>query len=68
VEVMRDAFRAIHGLVAALSARCDTLEPGVRSEALQTISAVSHAVDELRRVECLDENGEPRKPPVVGNA
>jgi hypothetical protein len=68
VEVMRDAFRAINGLVAALSARCETLEPGVRGEALQTISAVTHAVDELRRVERLDESGEPRKPPAVGNA
>jgi CheY-like chemotaxis protein len=68
VQVMRDAFRAINGLVAALSARCETLEPGVRGEALQTISAVTHAVDELRRVERLDESGEPRKPPAVGNA
>jgi CheY-like chemotaxis protein len=67
VEVMRDAFRAIHGLVTALTARCETLEPGARSEALQTISAVTHAVDELCRAERLDESREPGKPPAVGN-
>jgi hypothetical protein len=53
VEVLRDAFRAIHGLVAALSARCELLEPGDRAEALQRVSAVSEAVDHLRQVEHL---------------
>jgi len=53
VEVLRDAFRAIHGLVAALSARCELLEPGARAEALQRVSAVSEAVDHLRQVEHL---------------
>lgn len=53
VEVLRDAFRAIHGLVAALSARCELLEPEARAEALQRVDAVSQAVDQLRRVEHL---------------
>ncbi|HZJ55789.1 MAG TPA: hypothetical protein VFD38_16730 [Myxococcaceae bacterium] len=53
VEVLRDAFRAIHGLVAALSARCELLEPGARAEALQRVSVVSEAVDHLRQVEHL---------------
>jgi hypothetical protein len=65
--MMRDAFRTIHGLVTALTARYEALEPGARSEALQTISAVTHAVDELCRAERLDESGEPGKPPAVGN-
>jgi hypothetical protein len=53
VEVLRDAFRAIHGLVAALSARCELLEPAARADALQRVSAVSEAVDQLRQVEHL---------------
>ena len=53
VEVLRDAFRAIHGLVAALSARCELLEPEARAQALERVSAVSEAVDQLRRVEQL---------------
>ena len=55
VEVLRDAFRTIHGLVAALSARCELLEPEARAEALQRVGAVSDAVDHLRRVEHLVE-------------
>jgi len=55
VEVLRDAFRTIHGLVAALSARCELLEPEARPEALQRVGAVSDAVDHLRRVEHLVE-------------
>jgi hypothetical protein len=47
VEVLRDAFRAIHGLVAALSARCELLEPEARAEALQRVSKVSDAVEKL---------------------
>jgi len=47
VEVLRDAFRAIHGLVAALSARCELLEPEARAEALQRVSKVSDAVEQL---------------------
>ncbi len=63
VEVLRDAFRAIHGLVAALSARCELLEPQARAEALQRVSAVSEAVDHLRRVEHLvDPKAVPAKP------
>jgi hypothetical protein len=61
VEVLRDAFRAIHGLVAALSARCELLEPEARAEALERVDAVSHAVDQLRRVEHLVQ---PKNPPV----
>ena len=53
VEVLRDAFRAIHGLVAALSARCELLEPEARAQALHQVSAVTEAVDHLRRVEHL---------------
>jgi hypothetical protein len=53
VEVMRDAFKAIHGLVAALSARCEALAPDVRAETLETVNAVTHAVDGLRRIERL---------------
>ena len=55
VEVLRDAFRAIHGLVAALSARCELLEPEARADALQRVNAVSEAVDHLRKVEHLVE-------------
>ena len=55
MEVLRDAFRAIHGLVAALSARCELLEPDARAEALQRVTAVSEAVDHLRQVEHLAE-------------
>jgi hypothetical protein len=55
VEVLRDAFRTIHGLVAALSARCELLEPEARAEALERVGAVSDAVDHLRRVEHLVE-------------
>lgn len=63
VEVLRDAFRAIHGLVAALSARCELLEPGARAEALERVGAVSDAVDQLRRVEHLvDAKPAPAKP------
>lgn len=62
VEVLRDAFRAIHGLVAALSERCERLEPGVRAEALHQVSAVSEAVDHLRRVEHLVAPSVPAKP------
>jgi hypothetical protein len=63
VEVLRDAFRAIHGLVAALSARCELLEPQARAEALQRESAVSEAVDHLCRVEHLvDPQPAPAKP------
>jgi hypothetical protein len=47
VEVLRDAFRAIHGLVAALSARCELLEPEARADALQRVAKVSDAVDKL---------------------
>lgn len=61
VEVLRDAFRAIHGLVAALSARCELLEPTARAEALEQVDAVSQAVDKLRRVEHLVE---PKSAPV----
>ena len=61
VEVLRDAFRAIHGLVAALSARCELLEPEARAEALERVSAVTEAVDQLRRVERLVE---PKPAPV----
>ena len=49
VEVLRDAFRAIHGLVAALSARCELLEPEARAEALERVSKVSDAVEKLRQ-------------------
>jgi len=63
VEALRDAFRAIHGLVAALNARCELLEPAARAEALQRVSAVSDAVDQLRRVEHLVEpKSGPAKP------
>lgn len=63
VEVLRDAFKAIHGLVAALSARCELLEPAARAEALQRVTAVSEAVDHLRRVEHLAEpKPDPAKP------
>jgi two-component system, NtrC family, sensor kinase len=63
VEVLRDAFRAIHGLVAALSARCELLEPEARAEALEQVGAVSNAVDHLRRVEHLvDPRAVPAKP------
>lgn len=63
VEVLRDAFRAIHGLVAALSARCELLEPQARAEALERVSTVSDAVDHLRRVEHLvDPKPSPAKP------
>ncbi len=63
VEVLRDAFRAIHGLVAALSARCELLEPEARTAALEQVSAVSDAVDHLRRVEHLvDPRAVPVKP------
>ena len=64
VEVLRDAFRTIHGLVAALSARCELLEPEARAEALQRVSAVTEAVDHLRpRVEHLiDPKSAPAKP------
>ncbi|HTS83087.1 MAG TPA: hypothetical protein VMH40_20995 [Myxococcaceae bacterium] len=63
VEALRDAFRAIHGLVAALNARCELLEPAARAEALQRVSAVSDAVDQLRRVEHLVEpKSVPAKP------
>ena len=55
VEVLRDAFRTIHGLVAALSARCELLEPQARAEALQRVTDVSNAVDQLSRVEHLVE-------------
>jgi hypothetical protein len=47
VEVLRDAFRAIHGLVAALSARCELLDPEARADALQRVAQVSDAVDKL---------------------
>ena len=47
----RDAFRAIHGLVAALSARCELLEPEARAEALSRVNAVTSAVDQLRQVD-----------------
>jgi hypothetical protein len=47
VEVLRDAFRAIHGLVAALSARCELLEPEARADALQRVAKVSDAVEKL---------------------
>ena len=40
VEVLRDAFRAIHGLVAALSARCELLDPEARADALQRVAQV----------------------------
>src|SRR5215813_7775389 len=53
VEVLRDAFRAIHGLVAALSARCELLEPEARAAALERVSSVTEAVDQLRQVEHL---------------
>ncbi len=63
VEVLRDAFRAIHGLVAALSARCELLEPDARAAALERVSVVSDAVDQLRRVEQLAEpKSVPAKP------
>jgi len=66
VEVLRDAFKAIHGLVAALSERCEMLEPVARAEALSRVHAVSHAVDELARVEQLvSRKDEAPKPPAA---
>jgi len=62
VEVLRDAFRAIHGLVAALSERCERLAPEARAEALAQVSAVTEAVDHLRRVEHLVAPSAPAKP------
>jgi hypothetical protein len=69
VEVLRDAFKAIHGLVAALSERCESLEPIARAEALSRVQAVSQAVDELHRVEQLvSRKDEAQKPPVADDA
>ena len=69
IEVLRDAFRAIHGLVAELSERCESLEPLARAEALSRVHAVSHAVDELRRVEQLvSRKDQTQKPPAADDA
>ena len=63
VEVLRDAFRAIHGLVAALSARCELLEPEARAVALEHVSTVTEVVDQLRQVERLSApKSHPNKP------
>jgi hypothetical protein len=62
VEVLRDAFRAIHGLVAALSARCELMEPDARAEALQRVNAVTDAVDHIRREHLVDPKPVPAKP------
>lgn len=69
VEVLRDAFKAIHGLVAALSERCESLEPTARAEALSRVHAVSDAVDGLRRVEQLvARKDDTQKPPAADDA
>ena len=59
VEVLRDAFRAIHGLVAALSARCELLDPEARADALQRVAQVSDAVDKLVGVDPTKPADEP---------